>query len=152
MKNLSLSLSLMLESNSPVWQARNSDNPNNQNPNQNNNSQEDNNAPKCSKCHLNEATHSGLVFTIKDTNEKKTFYDGLLCTPCTEDLSKCQECKSNQAQHISTKNNQEIILCPECYKKEKIIKELEIKVDRFLPKPINNSRGCRIVHDALEKT
>src|SRR5436189_110155 len=41
-------------------------------------------------------------------------------------------------------------------KLKKIIKELEAKVDKFLPKPhyIDDyyTRGCRVVADALEKT
>lgn len=95
------------------------------NPNQNNQSSSgdsggdggnQNNKPKCSKC-PNDALYSEVSITIKETGQKKTIYSQPVCEPCSEELLKCQECKNKQAEHISTKNNSEIILCSECYQK-----------------------------------
>lgn len=122
-----------------------------------------NNPPKCQKCGVNEAT---IKYTVKvDGTEKETLN---VCQPCYEKLTKCQECKTDEAEHEITKSNgSKIIVCEDCYKKlkedkeqEKIIKELEAKVDKFLPEPhpfdtrngINYTRDCRVVHDALKET
>jgi len=72
---------------------------------------------KCSKCGVNEFVHNGI------TIESKKFYDGLLCEPCYQELTKCQECKVNSflidknTVRVAIKNEKEIYACAECHKK-----------------------------------
>jgi len=72
-----------------------------------------NNEPKCEKCKVNEAVHTGITLTIGE--EKITLYNGHICDPCAKELMKCQICKAEEIEHRIKDGSDNVLLCGKCY-------------------------------------
>lgn len=111
-----------------IWQDKSKQEENKKNQERGNkptNNEKKNEPEKCSRCQVNKFTAKDVVLINKSTRETKTIYQGLICKPCVEELLKCQKCNTRTAVMISKVDEQDIIICRECYNEiqQKILEE-----------------------------